>query len=331
VFEETSGFIALVASIAIYPEHFIYDRSSHRILFGPGLLSSIGELSTAHLSYSALIQFLPYRRATPAVRTPEGLLQSPPALTSRISPRQRKMLNPAFSPSHMRALMPTFDALAEQASTPVMPASLNSCFPTTAPQDTRAQGRGGRGGDRHASLDVECRARVHRGWRTRLLVRRAERDRRERVRHGDEAALVRHVVLPLTHISLAYTLRCFCLRTSPTLYPLLPFRPLWTVAEQTLPLWLRRAIMQYIPLARAQKVRRIVETMHAKSVKIYSQKKAALLLIDDRGPKGSDQVPVGDGKDIMSTLRRSPLLRCRSPPALTCTYPYRSSREYGSG
>jgi hypothetical protein len=39
------------------------------------------------------------------------------------------MLNPMFSPSHMRALTPTFNDLAEQASTAAMPCIFELMFP----------------------------------------------------------------------------------------------------------------------------------------------------------------------------------------------------------
>jgi hypothetical protein len=57
VFEETSGFITFVTSTSISRKLFIHDCSYNRMIFGPGLVSSIGKPSTTHLSYSGLIHF----------------------------------------------------------------------------------------------------------------------------------------------------------------------------------------------------------------------------------------------------------------------------------
>lgn len=60
------------------------------------------------------------------------------------------------------------------------------------------------------------------------------------------------------------------------------------------PAWLRRWIVDRIPIPRTQKLKRVVDVLHQTSVKIIEAKKAAL-------QKGEYAV----GKDIMSVLRKS--------------------------
>lgn len=60
------------------------------------------------------------------------------------------------------------------------------------------------------------------------------------------------------------------------------------------PAWLRRWIVDRIPIPRTQKLKRVVDVLHQTSVKIIEEKKAAL-------QKGE----YAAGKDIMSVLRKS--------------------------
>lgn len=60
------------------------------------------------------------------------------------------------------------------------------------------------------------------------------------------------------------------------------------------PAWLRRWIVDRIPIPRTQKLKRVVDILHQTSVKIIEEKKAAL-------QKGE----YAAGKDIMSVLRKS--------------------------
>lgn len=59
------------------------------------------------------------------------------------------------------------------------------------------------------------------------------------------------------------------------------------------PAWLRRWIVDRIPIPRTQKLKRVVDTLHQTSVKIIEEKKAAI-------QKGE----YAAGKDIMSVLRK---------------------------
>lgn len=60
------------------------------------------------------------------------------------------------------------------------------------------------------------------------------------------------------------------------------------------PAWFRRWIVDCIPIARTQKLKRVVDILHQTSVKIIEEKKTALR-------KGE----YAAGKDIMSVLRKS--------------------------
>ncbi|EIN05404.1 cytochrome P450 [Punctularia strigosozonata HHB-11173 SS5] len=201
VFEETSGFIA-----------------SNRVIFGAGLLSSLGEQHR----------------------------------------QQRKMLNPVFSPGHMRALVPIFYDLTEQLR------------------------------------DVLAR-KVQSGEEEIDMLKWMSRAALEFVGVGGLGYSFQALDENVENVYGTATKQLL-----PALFTLLPFRPLWTLADQTLPLWLRRIIVRHLPLKRVKKIRAIVDIMHNKSLEVYNKKKEALLAGD--GAIGSQ---VGDGKDIMSTLLRA--------------------------
>lgn len=62
----------------------------------------------------------------------------------------------------------------------------------------------------------------------------------------------------------------------------------------------RRWVVERTPLDYVQQMRRITDTMHDRSVKIFNEKKALL-------EKGDDALKhqIGEGRDIMSILRES--------------------------
>ncbi len=66
------------------------------------------------------------------------------------------------------------------------------------------------------------------------------------------------------------------------------------------PAWLRRQIVELIPNANVQSLKKIVDTMYQRSTDIVNEKKAAM-------DKGDDAVlrQVSEGNDIMSILRKS--------------------------
>ena len=65
------------------------------------------------------------------------------------------------------------------------------------------------------------------------------------------------------------------------------------------PAWFRRFLAERVPDPNFQRIKSIVDTMHASSQAIYEEKKAALL-------RGDEAIlrQVGQGKDIMSILRK---------------------------
>ena len=67
--------------------------------------------------------------------------------------------------------------------------------------------------------------------------------------------------------------------------------------EVAVPVPLRRSIAKWLPHENFQNLRRIVDTMHDRSVQIFREKRAALL-----GGDGSLKQHLGEGKDIMSIL-----------------------------
>lgn len=60
----------------------------------------------------------------------------------------------------------------------------------------------------------------------------------------------------------------------------------------------RRRIVEMIPMTTVQELRRISDTLHERSVRIYKEKKEAL-------EKGDEALKhqIGEGRDIMSILR----------------------------
>ncbi len=65
--------------------------------------------------------------------------------------------------------------------------------------------------------------------------------------------------------------------------------------------WLRRKLVELIPIKNIQKLRYIVDTMHERSVEIYQEKKRML----EQGDEALKD-KVGEGKDLMSILRKPP-------------------------
>ena len=69
------------------------------------------------------------------------------------------------------------------------------------------------------------------------------------------------------------------------------------------PAWFRRILLDMLPNKKIQRLKHIVDTVHAKSKEIFYAKKAAI-------ERGDQELlhSMGEGKDIMSILReRSPL------------------------
>lgn len=62
--------------------------------------------------------------------------------------------------------------------------------------------------------------------------------------------------------------------------------------------------MEWIPWSGLQKMKDIVDTMDTQSWAVYNKKKAALL----KGEEYAKAELVGEGKDIMSILRKYPLI-----------------------
>ena len=62
----------------------------------------------------------------------------------------------------------------------------------------------------------------------------------------------------------------------------------------------RRTVAKWIPIANVQRFREIIATCQQQARSIYEAKKAALLRGDE-----SIKHQVGEGKDIISTLRKS--------------------------
>ena len=63
------------------------------------------------------------------------------------------------------------------------------------------------------------------------------------------------------------------------------------------PAWFRRKVAEMVPRPFAQRMLRISDVMHAQSVRIIKEKRAAL----ERGDEALKQ-QVGEGKDLMSVL-----------------------------
>lgn len=68
--------------------------------------------------------------------------------------------------------------------------------------------------------------------------------------------------------------------------------------QAMIPAPLRRTVAERLPHEKFQRLRKIVDTMHERSVHIYNEKRAAI----ERGDEGLKQ-QLGEGKDIMSILR----------------------------
>ncbi|EIN05390.1 cytochrome P450 [Punctularia strigosozonata HHB-11173 SS5] len=198
VFEESSGFLV-----------------SNRVIFGAGLLSSIGEQHR----------------------------------------QQRKMLNPVFSPKHMRALVPIFYDVTEQLR------------------------------------DVFAR-KIQSGEEEIDILKWMSRAALEFVGVGGIGYSFQALDENVDNV---YANAAKKLPSA--LFTLIPFRPLWTLADETLPLGLRRFLVKHLPFKRVKEIRTIVDVMHNQSLEVYEKKKAAIVAGD-----GSINSQVGDGKDIMSVL-----------------------------
>lgn len=68
--------------------------------------------------------------------------------------------------------------------------------------------------------------------------------------------------------------------------------------EAMVPAPLRRKVAEWLPHENFQRIRKLVDIMHERSVHIFHEKRAAL----ERGDEGMKQ-QFGEGKDLMSILR----------------------------
>ncbi|PCH40497.1 cytochrome P450 [Wolfiporia cocos MD-104 SS10] len=86
----------------------------------------------------------------------------------------------------------------------------------------------------------------------------------------------------------------------PTTQYLDALRRLTPLVSNLGPAWFRRAVLDVIPSKRVQTVKKIVDTMDARSTEIYEAKKAAIREGDEKLLK-----QIGEGKDIMSVLMKA--------------------------
>ncbi|KAJ7898062.1 cytochrome P450 [Mycena leptocephala] len=189
--------------------------------------------------------------------------------------KQRKMIQPLFGAAHIRALTPTFWGIAYQLSDVI-----------------RARVRAARASDTgNASKYVSQQpSAVIDLWKW------ASRTALEGVGIGalgqsfdalddgteDNAFMVAVRELPYT------------------VYPLRKFMPICIWCMCNLPVWLQRTLARLTPVPRAQKVRRIVETMQRNSEALYVAKKAAL-----SAGNVEAAAQVGAGNDVMSVLMKA--------------------------
>lgn len=75
-------------------------------------------------------------------------------------------------------------------------------------------------------------------------------------------------------------------------------RPLVIPVKKLGPAWLRRRLLEKLPLKKIQILRQIIDLMDATSQTIFTEKKSAIGLGEEHMTE-----KVGQGKDIMSILR----------------------------
>lgn len=78
------------------------------------------------------------------------------------------------------------------------------------------------------------------------------------------------------------------------------FGPLLPILLKIGPAWFRRKLVDFVPFAPARRMAQISDVMHARSTRIYEEKKAALEAGDE-----ALKEQVSEGKDIISVLRAS--------------------------
>ncbi|KAM5543438.1 hypothetical protein V8D89_002689 [Ganoderma adspersum] len=86
----------------------------------------------------------------------------------------------------------------------------------------------------------------------------------------------------------------------PSLFSLTAYLQFWPYIETAIPLPLRRYLSERLPHSGFQQLRRVVNTMHASAIHIYSTKKAALA----KGDEGAKEL-FHEGKDLMSIMLRA--------------------------
>ncbi|KAH9847438.1 cytochrome P450 [Lenzites betulinus] len=169
--------------------------------------------------------------------------------------RQRKMLTPVFSAAHLRALTPVFYEVTNRLVDAI------SQRVEGAPRDLDMLEWMGR-----TALEIIGQAGI--GYSFDPLT-------------SDDATD------PFTMAAMDFLPLTF----SPEMMVIRQIPPIFT---QLGPAWLRRWIVDHIPIVRAQKLKRVVHVLHQTSVKIVEEKKAAMR-------KGE----YATGKDIMSILLKA--------------------------
>ncbi|KAI0373129.1 cytochrome P450 [Pilatotrama ljubarskyi] len=177
--------------------------------------------------------------------------------------RQRKMLNPLFSAEHLREMTPIF--------THVIHRNLSQLEEAIA---SRVK-------DGPQEIDVL-------GWMGRTAL--------ELIGQGG----LGHSFDPLTEdVADEFTDSVKAYFPVQSDLPLL-MRRLLPLAHRMGPAWFRRRAVKWIPNSAAQQMREISHALHASSLQIVNEKKAAV----ERGDEALKQ-QVGEGKDIMSVLLRA--------------------------
>ncbi|OBZ67957.1 Docosahexaenoic acid omega-hydroxylase CYP4F3 [Grifola frondosa] len=200
------------------------------------------------------------------------------AVTGNHHRRQRKMLNPVFSAAHLRHMVPVFygithklrDAIASKIRSGSEEIDVLNWMGRTALELIGQSGLG-------YSFDP--------------LVADVPNVHGEAVK----SFMLVSCSVPCVASNLAITLQ-----NSPAVHKLVILQQLFpNVASYGSP-GFRRAAIDVIPFQPLQRLKHIVNTMHAKSIEIFTAKKTAL----DKGDE-TLTLQVGEGKDIMSILLKA--------------------------
>ncbi|KAJ7152608.1 cytochrome P450 [Mycena crocata] len=186
--------------------------------------------------------------------------------------KQRKMIQPLFGTSHIRALTPTFWGIAYQLSD-VIRARVCAAGAEKASKHTAQQPS--------AVIDLWK-------WASRTAL------------EGVGIGSLGHSFNALND-EIEDNEFMVAVRELPyTVYPLRKFMPICIWCMRNLPVWLQRTLARLTPVPRVQKVRRIVETLQKNCEEMYAAKKAALI-----AGNVDAAAQVGAGNDVMSVLMRA--------------------------